>query len=96
MHRFMVSSTPAAVVAKLNATPGGIGYADVADVPAPSGSVTNSRLRNGADTDYVPPGALLASNCEVLFTVPGLSSSDAVGQPPPRLVIAPGTAPEVP
>jgi ABC-type phosphate transport system substrate-binding protein len=70
-------------ITKVKATPGGIGYADLADAVA--GQVAPipyqiASVRNATDTLFVAPRSGRAANCNLgVASLPGSSNADAVG-----------------
>ena len=68
-----------ALITQLEATPGGIGYADLADAVNGTGLVT-ATVQNAAGTSFVSPSSGKAANCNYSsLTLPGFTTSDAVG-----------------
>jgi len=70
-----------ALLSTLESTPGGIGYADLADADASTVSgLIQATVQNAAGTSYTSPASGKGANCTYSsLTLPGFSSSDAVG-----------------
>jgi len=69
-----------ALVTLLGSTPGGVGYADLADMVASTTPVITVGVQNGADTGFQAPGSGKAANCDLsVVNLPSGSSSNAVG-----------------
>jgi len=67
-------------VAKLRATEGGIGYADLPDLDGNDAGLVTASVQNATSKAPVAPNSGKASNCNLnVLTLPGASASDAVG-----------------
>jgi ABC-type phosphate transport system substrate-binding protein len=67
-----------ALITKLKATEGGVGYADLAD--AAGQGLIMSNVRNATNTSYQAPSSGKGANCDYsVLSLPGATSSDAVG-----------------
>ena len=68
-----------ALLSTLNATPGGIGYADLSDAVTITGGLIQATMQNAAGTSYVAPANGLGANCDLsAMSEPGGGASTSM------------------